>query len=70
MRREVEVFEARVMEGTVSKLEFWVNGDEVCVEVGPGEMLADVLRSRLGLTGTKIGCGEAECGSCTVLLDE
>jgi len=54
----------------VSKVEFWVNGREVSAEAGPGEMLSDVLRSRLGLTGTKIGCGEAECGSCTVLIDD
>ena len=50
-------------------LEFWVNDRKVVVDVGPEEMLADVLRDRLGLTGTKIGCNEAECGSCTVLLD-
>jgi len=47
----------------------WVNGREVRLEVEAEEMLADVLRGRLGLTGTKIGCGEAECGSCTVLVD-
>jgi selenium-dependent xanthine dehydrogenase len=35
----------------------------------PGEMLADLLRKRLHLTGTKIGCGEAECGTCTILVD-
>ncbi len=50
-------------------LKLWVNGEAVEVEVAPGEMLADVLRYRLGLTGTKIGCNEAECGTCTVLLD-
>ncbi len=46
-----------------------VNGKDHTLEEKPGEMLADLLRYRLGLTGTKIGCGEAECGACTVLLD-
>ena len=46
-----------------------VNGKLIEIEPLPGEMLADLLRSRLGLTGTKIGCNEAECGACTVLLD-
>jgi selenium-dependent xanthine dehydrogenase len=48
---------------------FWVNGNQAVVEPAPGEMLSDVLRLRLGLTGTKIGCNESECGSCTVLVD-
>lgn len=46
-----------------------VNGKLVSVEPQPGEMLADLLRQRLGLTGTKIGCNEAECGVCTVIVD-
>ncbi len=46
-----------------------VNGIPYTLEPAPGEMLADVLRNRLGLTGTKIGCNEAECGACTVLVD-
>jgi xanthine dehydrogenase molybdenum-binding subunit len=46
-----------------------INGKAIAVEIQPGEMLSDVLRYRLGLTGTKIGCGEAECGACTVLVD-
>lgn len=50
-------------------MEFIVNGKPVSLEPEPGEMLADMLRKRLGLTGTKIGCNEAECGACTVLLD-
>jgi aerobic-type carbon monoxide dehydrogenase small subunit (CoxS/CutS family) len=40
-------------------LSFWVNGTEVEIEAQPGEMLSDVLRNRLGLTGTKIGCSES-----------
>lgn len=48
---------------------FRVNGQPVTVEGHPMERLLDVLRERLGLTGTKEGCGEGECGACTVLLD-
>ena len=46
-----------------------VNGKTVSIEPQPGEMLSDLLRERLHLTGTKIGCNEAECGSCTVLVN-
>src|SRR3990172_1296509 len=53
----------------MENLSLWVNETRVQVQVGPEEMLADVLRERLGLTGTKVGCNEAECGTCTVLLD-
>ena len=48
---------------------FSVNGQPVAVESHPMERLLDVLRERLGLTGTKEGCGEGECGACTVLID-
>ena len=50
-------------------LNFTVNGNPISVEVQPNEFLAEVLRYDLGLTGTKIGCKEAECGICTVLVD-
>jgi xanthine dehydrogenase molybdenum-binding subunit len=50
-------------------LSLWVNEEHKQVEVSPGEMLADVLRNRLGLTGTKISCNESECGVCTVMVD-
>jgi aerobic-type carbon monoxide dehydrogenase small subunit (CoxS/CutS family) len=50
-------------------LEMIVNGDPVSLEIRPDEMLADVLRERMGLIGTKVGCGEGECGACTVLID-
>lgn len=46
-----------------------VNGTEHKVEAEPGEPLLWVLRNRLGLTGTKYGCGEGQCGACTVLVD-
>ncbi len=46
-----------------------VNGVEREVEAAPLERLLDVLRERLGLTGTKEGCGEGECGACSVLVD-
>ena len=51
------------------KVTLMVNGIEREVEVGPNTKLADVLRNDLGLTGTKIGCGDGHCGSCVVLLD-
>lgn len=50
-------------------MEITVNGNKVELEPQPGEMLSDLLRERLGLTGTKIGCNEMECGACTVLVD-
>ena len=46
-----------------------VNGQPRRVEVAPRRTLAELLREDLGLTGTKIGCNRAECGSCTVVLD-
>lgn len=47
-----------------------VNGQERRVDVMPQETLAMVLRYKLGLTGTKLGCDRSECGACTVLVDE
>ena len=46
-----------------------INGGTRDVEAGPNETLLSVLRDRLDLTGTKYGCGEGQCGACTVLLD-
>jgi carbon-monoxide dehydrogenase small subunit len=51
------------------KLELEVNGRTLQVETHPAKRLLDVLREECGLTGTKEGCGEGECGACTVLLD-
>lgn len=48
---------------------FTVNGESQTVRVYPMERLLDVLRHRLSLTGAKEGCGEGECGSCSVLMD-
>jgi carbon-monoxide dehydrogenase small subunit len=48
---------------------FVVNGDPVEVDVPGMRRLLDVLREDLALTGTKEGCGEGECGACSVLLD-
>ena len=50
-------------------MEFILNGITTSIDPLPGEMLSSLLRERLGLTGTKVGCNEAECGSCTVLVD-
>lgn len=52
-----------------ARAEFKVNGEVVSFEGLPLERLLDVLRERLRLTGTKEGCGEGECGACTVLLN-
>jgi aerobic-type carbon monoxide dehydrogenase small subunit (CoxS/CutS family) len=51
------------------KLELRVNGAKHTVDVPPMRRLLDTLREELGLTGTKEGCGEGECGACTVLVD-
>jgi len=52
-----------------SVLRFHLNGEPVSLEVEPERALLWVLRGELGLTGTKYGCGEVLCGSCTVLVD-
>lgn len=49
---------------------FCLNGTEVSTAVEPQERLLDILRDRLHRTGTKEGCGEGECGACTVLVDD
>jgi len=51
------------------KIEFRVNGQKVTVESYPMARLLDVLRDDIGLTGTKEGCGEGECGACAVMLN-
>lgn len=51
------------------EISFTVNGKRVTARAYAMERLLDVLRQDLGLTGTKEGCGEGECGSCSVLID-
>src|SRR3989304_1637313 len=53
----------------MATLEMTINGKAVVLELDGMRPLVDVLRDDLGLTGTKIGCREGECGACTVLLD-
>jgi aerobic-type carbon monoxide dehydrogenase small subunit (CoxS/CutS family) len=49
--------------------ELTINGEVHDVDVPVGTTLADALRDELGLTGTKVACGEGHCGACTVLLE-
>jgi aerobic carbon-monoxide dehydrogenase small subunit len=51
------------------KFSFIVNGERKTVHAYPMERLLDVLRQHLNLTGTKEGCGEGECGACSVIID-
>jgi len=51
-------------------LDFTLNGKPCRIQTKPGLTLQDILRDILGLTGTKKGCEQGVCGSCTVLLDE
>ena len=51
------------------RLAFKINGKNTILDVTGGERLIDLLRERLGLFGTKEGCGKGECGACTVLMD-
>ena len=56
-------------EGAMSAVAFTVNGAATELDVPGMRRLLDVLREDLGLTGTKEGCGEGECGACSVLVD-
>jgi aerobic-type carbon monoxide dehydrogenase small subunit (CoxS/CutS family) len=51
-------------------IELRINGKATRVEADPERTLLSVLRDDLGLTGAKYGCGEGQCGACTVLVDE
>jgi len=54
---------------SVKTIAFTLNGEAKEVYANPGEMLVDVLRDKLGLTGTKIGCRSGGCGACTVMVN-
>ena len=54
---------------SAQEISLTVNGVEHTVSAWPMERLLDVLRNKVGLTGTKEGCGEGECGSCSVLMN-
>jgi len=47
----------------------WINGDPVTFTCEPRQSLLEILRDELGLTGTKLGCGNGNCGACNVILD-
>lgn len=51
-------------------IQFKLNGKQIKLKVDPERMLLWVLRTDMGLTGTKYGCGEGFCGSCTVLINQ
>ena len=51
------------------QIQFRVNESDRVIDTSPIKRLLDVLRDELGLTGTKEGCGEGECGACSVIVD-
>ncbi|MCK9444846.1 MAG: (2Fe-2S)-binding protein [Tissierellaceae bacterium] len=54
---------------SLKKISFFLNGEAKDVYANPGDMLVDVIRDKLGLLGTKVGCKTGGCGACTVMLD-
>jgi aerobic carbon-monoxide dehydrogenase small subunit len=50
-------------------IELTINNRVYEVPVSPKDLLADIIRDKIGLTGTKKGCGQGDCGACTVLID-
>ena len=51
------------------QITFKLNGKPVSLDVDPSELLSDVVRERLGLTGTHVGCDTSQCGACVVHID-
>jgi len=69
-RRSEQAWAETGVSGTVERMvTLTVNGQKRRVDILPHETLALTLRYKLGLTGTKLGCDRAECGNCTVLID-
>lgn len=54
----------------MERVQFRLNGEPIQLTVDPDRMLLWILRTDLGLTGTKYGCGESYCGACTVLVND
>ncbi|WP_063688204.1 (2Fe-2S)-binding protein [Bradyrhizobium stylosanthis] len=54
----------------MSILQFRLNGDAIAVDADPDQMLLDVLRGRLSITGAHFGCGAGECGACHVMVGD
>ncbi len=54
----------------MANVSFTLNGKPVSLDIDPDRMLLWALRTDLGLTGTKYGCGQGQCGACTVIVDD
>jgi aerobic-type carbon monoxide dehydrogenase small subunit (CoxS/CutS family) len=65
----VSVPDGKALPKSRKSVSLTLNGKRVHVDVESRMTLAEMLREELGLTGTKVGCNRAECGSCTVILD-
>ena len=53
----------------MAELHTTINGEQIVAEVDPSLSLAQFLREKMYLTGTKLGCGKGECGACTIIMD-
>jgi aerobic carbon-monoxide dehydrogenase small subunit len=69
LRKQVDALEVVVITDNPLVIKFHLNGELTSVQILPDETLLQVLRDKLDMKGVKKGCGEGECGSCTILLD-